>query len=194
MMFKTNCWAAAFVAALGSNAEEGLNCLRAMAGPVKAISPAVFGAVHVRQIEMIVRDSVRTCGCVSGTDTVCVTDTACEYVIRFMLLLLEKKHFRHIDLIMREIETVIDKRDNVLAVTVESAAPLDAGFEQALRQCLLRHSGADAIKIKQQIVLQLLGGYKLRMGGQYIDASVQGQIAQMIADLKEVHRIAVYSI
>jgi F0F1-type ATP synthase delta subunit len=71
----------------------------------------------------------------------------------------------------------------VLAVTVESATPLDRAFEEQLKQRIRERLGAAAVKLNAAVVPDLLGGYRLRIGGFFIDASLKGQMEQMKADL-----------
>ncbi|MCL2763442.1 MAG: F0F1 ATP synthase subunit delta [Treponema sp.] len=171
-MFRGNCWAVAFVGALGAEAAAGLACLQAMVGPVKSIAGAAFGYRNSRRLEKLLRESAGT------------SDTACEYAIRFITLLLEKNVFKYVDAIIRNIEALINAQNGILAVTVESAEPLDADFENALREKILERTGAVRITMNTLLVPELLGGYVLRIGGFYIDASLKGQIEKMAVALR----------
>jgi len=170
-----NRWAAVFLTVLGKNAAEGLVCLKAMVQPVKTISGALFGYSAAYRLEKLLRESAATGG--GANDTV-------EYVIRFITLLVAKHQFKHIDIILRKIEERIDERDRTLEVTLESASPLDGDFEKELRRRIVEQTGALNIKMKTQLVPALLGGYRLRAGGLYVDASVKGQMDKMRADLE----------
>jgi F-type H+-transporting ATPase subunit delta len=203
-MFHGNRWAVAFINTLGDNAGEGFMCLKALVKPLKGASGVLFGCSAARQIESILRGScasVKTNTFNASTITVNANtvafnaatsgggatksgDTALEYVIRFITLVVEKNQFRNIDLILRKIEESLDTKNGILSVSVESATPLDNVFEGELRRRIIAQTGAAELKMKTLLVPALLGGYRLRMGGFYIDASLKGQIEKMEADLE----------
>ena len=177
-MIHGNRWAAVFITVLGENAAEGFACLKAMVQPIKTVSGALFGYSAARRLEKLLRGSAAQSG---GLD-----DITIEYVIRFITLLIAKHQFKHIDLILQKIEERIDERAGTLTVTIESASPLDNAFEQELRRRIVERTGAANIKMKTCLVPALLGGYRLRAGGLYVDASVKGQMDKMRADLEAV--------
>jgi len=169
-----NRWAAVFITVLGDNAAEGLLCLKAMVQPIKTVSGALFGYSAARRLEKLLRES-------AGTQDITV-----EYTIRYITLLVAKHQFKHIDMILQKIEERIDERAGTLAVTIESASPLDSVFEKELRRRIVERTGAADIKMKTRLVPALLGGYRLRAGGLYVDASVKGQMDKMRAGLEAV--------
>lgn len=171
---RANRWAAVFVTVLGEHAAEGLACLKALVQPVKTISGALFGYSAARRLEQLLRESAAGVG----------TDVTIEYAIRFITLLVARNQFKYIDMILQKIEERIDKHTGTLAVTIESATPLDSVFEQELMRRIVQRTGAANIKMKTRMVPALLGGYRLRAGGLYVDASVKGQMDTMQADLE----------
>ena len=173
-MIHANRWAAVFITVLGDNAAEGLLCLKAMVQPIKTVSGALFGYSAARRLEKLLRES-------AGTQDITV-----EYAIRYITLLVAKNQFKHIDIILQKIEERIDERAGTLAVTIESASPLDNAFEKELKRRILERTGAADIKMKTRLVPALLGGYRLRAGGLYVDASVKGQMDKMRAGLEAV--------
>jgi F0F1-type ATP synthase delta subunit len=186
-VFHRDNWAAAFISVSGENADAGLACLRAMTPPVQAVKGALFGRSAAKQLEKILRESAispavspaagRAAG---GADR---PDIAAEYAIRFISLLIEKNLFRYIDLILEKIEARLDEQKGILDVTAESAAPMDSVFEEYLRQMIRERTGAAGIKMKTRLAPELLGGYRLRISGLCIDASLKGQLDTMTADL-----------
>jgi F-type H+-transporting ATPase subunit delta len=175
-VFHGDRWAAAFTGALGKNAEAGLACLRTMVPPVRAIPGALFGRSAARQLEKILRESAAAAGGESG-------GMAAEYAIRFISLLVEKNCFKHIDSVLQRIEKRLDEQKGILDVTAESAAPLDGDLAAELRRLITRQTGAAGIKMETRLVPELLGGYRLRIGGFYVDASLKRQLEQLTADL-----------
>ena len=189
-MFHANRWAVVFETVLGENADAGLACLRAIVKPVKTISGELSGHSAARQLEKILRESVAA---FSGTATFGgnafggnASDAAVEYAIRFITLVVEKDQFGNIDVILRHIEECLDARRGALTVTVESASPVDDVLKEELRRQIMKRLGATEVTMKVQVIPQLLGGYRLRLGGFYVDASLKGQIQSMKADLEAV--------
>ena len=169
-------YARAFVETLGGNAEAGLVCIKAIVPPITAISCTLFGYSDSRRLEKMLRESIASSG---GS-----SDSALEYTIRFIVLLVEKNRFKEIDSIIHNIKTYIDKRNGVLTVTVESASVVDSVFSEELRRFLLEKTGVAQVVIEHSLKPGLLGGYRLWMGGYYIDASLKGQMEQMLADME----------
>jgi F-type H+-transporting ATPase subunit delta len=178
-VFHGDHWAAAFISVLGENAEAGLACLKAMTPPVQAVKGALFGRFAAKQLEKILREAADS-GANSGAGR---PDIGAEYAIRFISLLVEKNFFRHIDLILEKIEKRLDEQKGILDVTAESAAPMDSAFEENLRQMIQERTGAAGIKMKTRLAPELLGGYRLRIGGLCVDASLKRQLEKMTADL-----------
>jgi F-type H+-transporting ATPase subunit delta len=182
-MFHGNRWAAAFITTLGDNAGEGFMCLKAVVKPLKGVSGVLLGYSAAKKLESIMRDS---CSAVNTNAFNGNTNTfnALEYVIRFITLVVEKNQFGNIDLILGKIEESLEAKNGILSVTVESATPLDDVFEGELRRRIIAQTGAADLKMKTLLVPALLGGYHLRIGGFYVDASLKGQMEKMRADLE----------
>jgi F-type H+-transporting ATPase subunit delta len=170
-MFHVSRWAAAFTGVAGDNAEEGLACLKALVQAVKSAPGGMFGYAAARRLEKALRESASA------------VNAGAEYAIRFITLLVEKNGFRHIDTVMQKIEKIIDGWNGILEVTVESVSlPDDALAEELSRQIAAR-TGAAGIKMNRRAVPELLGGYRLRIGGFYVDASLKGQAEKLTAEL-----------
>ena len=179
-MFHGDRWARVFVATLGENAESGLLCLKALVPPLREVPRVLSGYPAARWLEKMLRESIGTAGSPGGLETV----TVAEPVIRFMVLLVEKGRFRHINVVMEKIEERIDTQKGVLAVTLESAAPLDGAFAEEFGKGIAEKIGVAKIKMKTRLVPELLGGYRLQIGEFYVDASLRGQVEKMKADLE----------
>jgi F-type H+-transporting ATPase subunit delta len=173
-MFHAGRWAGAFLSVSGVNAEEAFLCLKALAAQVKILRGAVFGHSASAELEKMLRESSR----LAHKET-----PAVEYAIRMLCLLVEKNCFRHIDLLLQKIEQNLDAQNRILDVTVEAAAAVDGGFEKELERLIKEKTGAAGVKIKTRVRPELLGGYLLRIGSHYIDASLKGQLENMAAQL-----------
>ena len=173
-MFRANRWAAAFVG-LAGNDPEALSCLKALIPPVKAIPGALFGHASSRRLALLLQESAEAAG---------FAGQSAAYAIRFIALLVEKNLFGHIDSIMARVEELFDQQAGVLDVTAESASPMDDAFQDELRRKIADLGGAAKVNLKIKLVPELLGGYRLRFRGFYVDASVKGQMEKMKASLE----------
>ena len=169
-MFRVSRWADAFLAVSGKDADEAFVCLKALVTPLKSAHGILFGHDAAAKLEKILREN---------TDG----NTACEYAIRFICLLTEKKYLKYIDLLINRIEKKLDEQKGILCVTVQTAAQQDSDFEKELARSIKEITGAASIKMETQIKPELLGGYALRIGDFYIDASLKGQLEKMTAQL-----------
>ena len=111
-------------------------------------------------------------------------DMAMEYAIRFLTLLVEKNCFRYIEAVLQEIESSLDRQKGIFAAVVETAVPLDKGFEESLKAGIITKTGATGVKMKIRLVPELIGGFRLHIGGSLVDASVKGQLERMTTDLE----------
>ena len=179
-MFHSDRWAGAFISVSGGNAAAAFVCLKAMILPLKSIHGAVSGRGAAARIEKLLRESAGAAG----------SDPAVEYSIRFISLLVEKNCFRYIDSVLQKIEQRMDEQMGILDVTVESAVPMDSSFAEEMRRSIMERTGAAGVKMKTRLVPELLGGYRLRIGGFCVDASLKGQLDQMKADLFAAVRTA----
>jgi len=173
-MFHATRWAAAFLAVSGKDTEDAFLCLKALSVPIKSVHGAFFGHGASAELEKILRESANSAA---------VTETAVEYAIRFICLLVEKNYFRHIDPLLQRIEQKLDEQKGILALSLEAASPLDSGFEKELTQAIKEKTGASGVKMKTSVKPELLAGFLLRFNGFYVDASLKGQLDAMKAGL-----------
>ena len=174
-MFHATRWTAAFMAVSGENAEGVFLCLKALSVPVKSIHGVFVGHSAAAELEKILRESAG----VSKTEISPIV----EYAIRFICLLVEKKCFRYIDSLLQRIEQKLDEQKGFLDLSLETASPLDSGFEKELAQMIREKTGASEVKMITSVKPELLAGFLLRIGGFYVDASLKGQVEAMKADL-----------
>jgi ATP synthase F1 delta subunit len=177
-VFHAQRWAGAFLTVSGKDADEAFLYLKAFAAQIKPIEGVLFGRVASEKLEKILRESAASSAGVSAEET-----TAVEYAIRFLCLLIEKNCLRHIGLLLQRIEQSLDQQNGILNITVEAAAPVDSGFEKEIERAVKEKTGAAFVKMKTRIRPELLGGYLLRIGSFYVDASLKGQLENMAAYL-----------
>jgi F-type H+-transporting ATPase subunit delta len=170
----------------GVHAEAGLEALKALV-PVIAEIPGTFsGTSAARELEGMIRKSVKEAPESSG-----LSDPGVEYAVRIMLLLVKKGYFTHAPALISAIELLLDRQQGILRVTVESAFPVEASFQNDLKSALagrLQTSGyktaVKEIAIMVRLVPELLGGYRLRIGSELVDVSVRTQLQRLARDLQ----------
>jgi len=176
-MFHADRWASALFAVSGKNAEGAFLCLKALLPPVKSVRGVFFGHSASAKLEKILRESACADTGEAGISP------AVEYAIRFICLLVEKNCFRHIEVILQRIEQKLDEQKKLLTVSLEAAFPLDSGLEEEMARMIKERTGAAGVKMKTSVMPELLGGYILRIGSFYVDASLKGQVEAMKASL-----------
>jgi len=179
-MFHAGRWAGAFLDVSGKDANEAFLCLKALSGQIKTVHGVFFGHNASVKLEKILRESAAVCAANSAEK-----NPAVEYAIRFLCLLVEKKCFTQISLILQKIEQTLNEQNGILDVTVESAVSVDSGFEEELSRMIKERTGAAGVKMKMFVKPELLGGYLLRIGSFYVDSSLKGQLESMEAHITE---------
>ena len=178
-MFHAERWASAFMTVSGADANEAYLCLKALSAQIKTVHGVFFGHNASAKLEKILRESAT-----SIPKTTAETALAVEYATRFLCLLVEKKAFGRVNLVLQKIEQALNERSGILDVTVETAAPVDSVFEQEMARMIKEKTGAADIKLKTRLRPELLGGYLLRIGSHYVDASLKGQLVNMAAAIQ----------
>jgi len=173
-MFHAERWAGVFLTVSGAGATEAFLCLKALVPQVKTIGGVLMGHSASSRLEKLLRESAAA----AHAET-----PAVEYSIRFLCLLVEKNCFRHVNLLLQRIEQELDAQNRIINAVVEAAAPVDNALEEKLTLMIKEKTGAAGVKMKTTVRPELLGGYILRIGSRYIDASLKGQLESMAAHL-----------
>jgi F-type H+-transporting ATPase subunit delta len=106
-----------------------------------------------------------------------------EITIRFLLLLVKRGLFGHIDRIIEKIGEELDDLRGFLRAGLESPFPPEEGFRRDLEEQLAGKTGVNGVTLEVKIVPELLGGYRLRIGSEVIDASLRALLRKMETDL-----------
>jgi len=192
-MFRGDRWARVFVSTLAGNAEDGLRLLKSLISPLESIGRSVSGYSMARRIERTLSASVSEAG-LAETGIGETGKTLAEPVVKFIALLVEKGRFKYANNVIEKIEELIDERNGVLSVSLETAIPLsdDGGAGDGssaitageFERLIAEKSGAAKVRMKVRPVPQLLGGYRLKVGSLLVDASLRKQLENMRADLQ----------
>ena len=180
-MFRAESWANAFDGALGENAEAGLRCLEALIPPLRALPRGLSGHGAARRLEGILRESIRAANLGAAEAGAAA---AAESAARFVVLLVERGRFKHVNDIMEKIEERIDARNGALAAVLETAEPIDGASADEFAWRIAERTGAASVRLKTRLSPELLGGYRLQIRGLRIDASLKAQLEKMKAAME----------
>ncbi|MDR2160048.1 MAG: F0F1 ATP synthase subunit delta [Treponema sp.] len=165
-----------------AKAEDALGALKALAPCLENIPGRMGGRDDAARFERMIR---RAAGIMPEDGT--ADDTAgLERAIRLVALLV-RRNLRYLVVpVIREGEQIVDAMKGTLEVRLESAGPMEGDFLDALKERLAAGTGAKQIRIVPADDPKLLGGCRLIIGSEAIDASLRGRIAKMAADLQAV--------
>lgn len=82
---------------------------------------------------------------------------------------------RRLDLMRDIAHAYIDlyrQSNNIYKVTVQSAAPLDQSVRERITALIQSHIGEGTLEISFEVDPKLIGGFKIRLGNELLDASV----------------------
>ncbi|MDR2029476.1 MAG: F0F1 ATP synthase subunit delta [Treponema sp.] len=185
-MFAPERWAAAFInaceapGAVLDAAGEGLAVLKEICPQVSRIPGVVSGSTAAAQLDRMIQAAIEKARLSPET----AASPGLRAARRFIILLVRKGLFHHSGAAIQEIEKILDHRKGILTVTVETPFPPDGEFQEALKRGLQKKTGALGFKLLIRIVPELLGGCRLCIGSEFLDASLRGQIQKMAADLQ----------
>jgi F-type H+-transporting ATPase subunit delta len=176
-MFVPRRWAAAFVNATGGEAGEGFVVLGILSAWIKSLPGAVFGSYAAKRLEGLIAAGAEKTG--AGEPEIL------KKCSRFVCLLVKRDLFTHIDPVLREIEKILNEQKGILPVIAESALPMDGELEAFVTGELKKRKGAAELRLEKRLNPDLIGGLRLRIGDEVIDASLRGQLQRMAAELAE---------
>lgn len=181
-MFFPQRWALGFISAApdAAAAARGLEFIRALSPVIRSVRGNLSGTAAALQLEKMVRASF-------AAGTPAPMPRAEELALCLMLLLIKKNLFKHIGQVTGAIERELDKMGGILRVRLESAGAAEKEFMETLTQALIEKTGAAGVKLDTLVTPELLAGYRLRIGGQVIEASLRLYLRQLQAELAETH-------
>lgn len=169
-------WAEAFVLACGEQFREGLDALKAIAAGIRDIPRYSGGSHSARQAEKMINMALDTAG--YGGDRKSVTAAW-----RTVILLIRKNHFSLLADVAGEAEKIIAAKEGWARLVLEAAYPPDETFLEELAASLRKKLHAREVAFDIRIVPDILGGYRLYIGSERIDASLRGALKKMAEGL-----------
>ena len=176
-MFNSGHWAQAFINSIekeDGNIEEGLEILKTLASWVSSLPGAVFGNSAAEKAEKLIRSGIARCDISRESET----------AVRFIVLMVRKDSFRRIGPVTDKIQAILDKRHGVIRSKIEYAQPLGEDFEIKIKDAIKKRKGAATVELTGQLNPDLIGGYRVRIGDEVIDASVRSQLRNLGACLR----------
>jgi F-type H+-transporting ATPase subunit delta len=176
-MFHPGHWAAAFINSLdreGADSGEGVEVLGVLASWIRALPGEVFGSSPACKAERLIREGLAKSGTVSP---------AGEIAARFIALMIRKNAIRHIDPVIDEAKKLLNRKRGVVAVFAEYAFPAGADVESRISEIIKRKTGAAGVELVGRVRPELIGGCRLRIGDEIIDASIRSQMRRLEAHL-----------
>ena len=166
-MFHSGHWAAAFIDSLekeGEEIKEGIDILKILGAWAKNLPGEVFGSAAAEKVEQLIRE---------------VMPKTEECAIRFLVLIIKKNKLRYLDSLIKEAEKLLDKKRGVVSASLEYAFPLDESTESRIKEGIKKRTGAAGVNMTGHLNAGLIGGYRLRIGDEIIDASVLSQLQKL---------------
>jgi F-type H+-transporting ATPase subunit delta len=175
-------WAAAYINALTNETpdsgvkavEEGLALLTILVPLVKGIPGRVAGTAQAKRLEAWITASA---------EKAAFRGAAAGKTARFLGLIIRKNLFAQIDPVLAEIRGILNSMKGILPVFVESFLPLDEETGKSLVEGIKKYTGARELALESRLNPELLGGYRIRIGHEVIDASLASQLRKMAAAL-----------
>ncbi|MDR0563251.1 MAG: F0F1 ATP synthase subunit delta [Spirochaetaceae bacterium] len=180
-MFAAERWAEAFVNALGENPkvlDEGIEAFKTLISFLEKLEKKerLSGKATAARLERVIREA-------GGGNSAGV-----EYACRLTVLLVARGRFtpHNGGKVLAEIETLRNRKRGILTVTVDSAVPPDEELLKTLRESIKNRRGAAEIHLIPRIIPELIGGYRLHIGSELVDASLRSLLRNMAAHLQAV--------
>ena len=176
-MFASGSWARAFINLLeesGADIANGLAALEALSSWAGSLDGAVFGSTAAEKLEVLIREGMKAASPDAGLES-----AALNTAVSFFLFTVKKNNFRHIDLIMEEIKKLLDEKQGLVTASLEYALPMEKDLVSKIQQVVKERSGATSAVLTEQHRPELIGGYRLRIGYEIIDASIRSQLFKL---------------
>lgn len=93
---------------------------------------------------------------------------------------------RRLDLVRGIADAYIDlyrEKNHIFKVTVESAAPLTPAVQHRITELIQQHIGTGTLDCTFEVVPALIGGFRIRLGNELLDATVATQLNNIRLEL-----------
>ncbi|MDR2314412.1 MAG: F0F1 ATP synthase subunit delta [Spirochaetaceae bacterium] len=174
-MFRAEGWADAFAGFAGkTGAEEALEFLRTLCRAVLSLPGYVSGQTDADALGGLIDRALERAG----------EKTAPALAARaFLLLMIRRNRFIHYKAILREIEKRINRDKGLVELFLDIPFQPGEALIEGVKQRALYLTGGKDPRLKIQIMPELIGGFRLRLGSRVFDGSLKTRLQQMAGDL-----------
>lgn len=102
-----------------------------------------------------------------------------QQLLNFLILLLDKGRLGNIGQISSEFDRLANRKQNILDLTIISAAPVDEQQVEKIKEKYVRLYDASSAKVRQEIDKSVIGGVKVKIGDKVIDGTVKGRLESL---------------
>jgi len=149
----------------------------AVLGSAIAESDAASGSVTRRYLDDPAVDKMEKIDMIAAL----VPDDA--YWKAFATLVIRRRAVRCIPEIAVKYRLLVDKREGIERVVLESARPLDPATKQAVLDTWQGIRDSTRVIAEEKLMPELLGGFRLSSGSIRYDASIAGRLQRLESDL-----------
>ncbi|MDG2794817.1 F0F1 ATP synthase subunit delta, partial [Vibrio parahaemolyticus] len=106
-----------------------------------------------------------------------------ESILNTLYILIDNKRIDILSDIANEYVVLANEERNVADATVYSTRLLSEEEKLNIAEAFAKRTGKDAIRVKNVVDEDLLGGIKVRIGNRIYDGSLQGKLARIQREL-----------
>ena len=179
-MLSSGYWAQAFINSLEKETgrvEDGIETLKILSSWASSLPDEFFDNTAAEKLETLLREKIKL------GEIAVRSSASLEITIRFLILMVKKNFFFHFDSVIENIEKFLDKRHGVLRAHIDYTFPMDKEFEEKIKESIKKRTGVSNVELSTRLNPDLIGGYKLQIGDELIDASIQSQLQKLETDL-----------
>jgi F-type H+-transporting ATPase subunit delta len=115
----------------------------------------------------------------AGDDTTSIVQHVAAYLV-------EQKQTHDVELLLRDVESLLESEFSVVVAKVTSARPLDDATRGNIRASLTAQTGAKHVIISEEIVdTTLIGGVVIETATSVFDSSIKTKLRSLKATTKE---------
>jgi F-type H+-transporting ATPase subunit delta len=101
------------------------------------------------------------------------------YMLNFLLLLVDRGRIILLPEVCKQYQTLLRQLNQTVLAEVTSAVELTAEQQEAIKQKVMATAQASQVELVTRVDPELLGGVVIKIGSQYIDASLRGQLRRI---------------
>jgi hypothetical protein len=152
--------------------QAGLEVIKLAFHSLSHLRIPVSGSAAAAQFNIFLGAAMQKCGYKGGENGI-------EAARAVIFLLIQRNYFQYAGLLIDEIEDLLLKKQNILTVLLDCAEKPDDSFLENIKNTLKKRKNVHDVRITVVIMPELIGGYRINIGGVREDFSVLGRITQM---------------